>query len=161
MKELNLNKNSLHFKIAAMVGYIPRTKHVDRSGDEDYCGNNPDICTYINFVFRGIIVLLLCGIVIAFFGHILAHMFLGIIYSFIMGEWFFTDMGEAAIIIFGSISAGVCIFFGTKKYTEWSYNRRIEKRKADKDVEEVKDSFIKHAYLSWKGKYCVNIKFTE
>lgn len=139
MKSLTFNKDSWHFLLAYnLAGYRPFDC---ATGDND-CG---DICTYSKHVMSGLVILALAGILIALIGFVVAHILFGIWFSIMLGTWFFSDLAMFAMLLTGvlGILSAIIIFEESSTY----HNRF--------------DSFVTHAYKSWKEKFCVNINFVD
>jgi predicted exporter len=69
------------------------------------------------------------------------------------GTFFFTEPGLAALLVFG--------IFGTCAAILWCifYLRDLRRKQMERDGVLDHNSFLKHAYRSWKEKYCVRITF--
>lgn len=146
MKALTFNKNSWHFLLATKMGHY---RPYDR---ESGYGDNADICTYSRHVMGGLLLLTLAAAAIAFAGFIVSHILLGIWFSIMLGTWFFSDWAVGAMIVLG-IGAFV---IGMKVAIDWQYERRMSSEYRNRP-----DGFVKHAYKSWKEKYCVQIEFKD
>lgn len=151
MKALTFNTNSWHFLLATKVASY-RVPSVSKYSDGEFYtyGDSADICTYSRHVMGGLLLLTLAGVAIAGAGFIVSHFLLGIWFSIMLGTWFFSDWAVGAMIVFGI--GGFII--GTKVVIDWLYNRRMNSRTKP-------DGFVKHAYKSWKEKFCVQIEFKD
>jgi hypothetical protein len=93
------------------------------------------------------------GLVIAFLGLILSHMLFAVGFSLVYGILIFSD---AAIAGFMTTSLGLC-WFGI-----WKLADSVKEHRRNAQDESTKpDGFVKHAYKSWKEKYCVKVEFTN
>lgn len=146
MKALTFNKNSWHYLLATkMAHYRP----YDR---EHGYGDNTDICTYSRHVMGGLLLLTLAAAGIAFAGFIASHILLGVWFSIMLGTWFFSDWAIGAMIVIGVCS----VAFGGAALIAWNRDRRMSTEYRNRP-----DGFVKHAYKSWKEKYCVQINFKD
>jgi hypothetical protein len=137
---ITLNKNSWHYRLATEYG-----------GYTTYDGQ--DICTYTKSIIGSLVVIAFCLLLFSFFSMLIIHFGLGIVFSFITGTLFFSEMGWAAFaifIVFGGGAASLWIIF---------YLRDRRREQIERDGLLDHDGFLKHAYRSWKEKYCVRISF--
>jgi hypothetical protein len=78
---------------------------------------------------------------------------LGVVFSFMTGTFFFSEIGLAALMVSGIGGTGAsilwCIF----------YLRDLRRKQIERDGVLDNDGFLTHAYRSWKEKYCVRITF--
>jgi hypothetical protein len=141
MKSPTFYKNSWHYLIAHKIaGYSPY----------DDAGKN--ICTYTKYVIGGIIALSVIGAGIAAAGFLFFNLIFGIIFSLIYGAWIMTPIAEATLImgtIIGTFLALLKLFKMRRERLMSTENRNRQ------------DGFVKHAYKSWKEKFCLRIEFTE
>jgi len=153
MKALTFNTNSWHFLLATkMAGY--KAPYVSKySNGEIYTyGDKADICTYSKYVVSGLLLLTLAGLAVAAIGFIVSHILLGIYFSIMLGMWFFSDIAGGAMIVAGLI----LLWLGVAKAWSWNYDRKMSTEYRNRP-----DGFVKHAYKSWKEKYCVQIVFKD
>ena len=145
MKPLVLSKNSWHYKLVTrMTTY----------GRYDTDGN---ICEYVKCLLGSMLIILIISILFTIVAIPFVHMIMGIGFSIWMGTWFFTDIGAAGVAITCVIAAGVSVHKILTNIDRWRYNRHRERFYG----EPKPDGFLKSAYKSWKGKYCLKIEFTE
>jgi len=150
MKTLTFNKDSWHFQIATRIaGYNAPYSY---PGEDHVYGDNADICTYSKYVVSGLLLLMITGALLAGVGYILAHVLLGVWFSIVLGKFFFTEIGIIGLIVL----IGIVIAFGVKLLNDWRYSQRMKAEYRDGP-----DGFMKHAYKSWKGKYCLKINFVS
>lgn len=156
MKALTFKKNSWHFWLAKLVGYEAPTTWTRGDGTVAHYGDKGDICTYSRHVVGAlfsILVISFFGVMgTAIIGTLLAHVILGIIFSIIMGTFFFTDIGVIGLFIITIVS----LVAGTMYSLSW-----LRDRARESDESNNPDGFIKHAYRSWKEKYCLKINFVD
>lgn len=142
MKTLKLKKGSWHYRLAGITANLE-------------IFNEPDICSYTRSVLAGILVILLLGMLIAFAGFFLSHMILGAIFASIYGVWILTD-----IAVIGYIAASLlATVFAIEQIIKFSERR--SRRRRNMPVETKPDGFVKHAYKSWKNRFCVKVTFKE
>ena len=149
MKALTFNKTSWHFRLAKMAGY--KVPYYDEYWREAR-GDNADICTYSKHVMGGLLALAGTGIVIAIIGFLLSHILLGIYFSLKLGMWFFSDVAVGTMLVIGICS----VSFGIVSIFTWNNDR-----KRSTEYRNRPDGFVKHAYKSWKEKFCVKINFVD
>lgn len=148
MKELIFNKNSWHYKIANWMDYDP-----------DYHGS--DICSYTRRIGLGLLFIGLAFVLTSVLCYALVQALFGLVFSLAVGMWIVSVIGEITLIAIGTISGFIAVLFLVGWFSQKLHERR-ERRYAKRLTEpEGPDSFVKHAYKSWKEKYCVNIKFIE
>lgn len=141
MKALTFDTNSWHYRfVTSMTNYNP------------FYDDN-DMCAYSSAFIKASLGLAVIGVLIAFFGHLLAHFLIGVVISLLMGTWFFTFVGEvmAFTLMLGAV-VGILVatvWFGVDQLS--TVKRRLS----------YSDSFVSNAYKSWKGKYCVKIEFKD
>lgn len=138
MKQLTLNKNSWHFLVATKMG-----GYNDRYDDSD-------ICSYSRKIASGLLRLGFCGLLIAMIGFIMFHTLFGIWFSIMFGTFFFTSLGMVGV---GFIVLAVQIVVVSKVL---GY---LQNRSTSTEYRNRPDGFIKHAYKSWKEKFCVQVEF--
>lgn len=145
MKELVFNTDSWHYKFAKWGGY-----------NQNLHGS--DICAYtrrvlLSFFFAALIFL---GIVVAAFAVV--DIVFGLIFSIIAGAWIMGEVGSFTLVVVSIIM----VLVGCFCLSEYIKEKRCEarERRYNKNRNKVvEDSFLIHAYKSWKEKYCVKIKF--
>lgn len=142
MKSLTFNKSSWHYTMAHAAGFEP--------GND----NQGDICEYTKAVLKCSLAALFCAAVFAGVSFLLVHLILGIAFSLWYGVWMMTVWGEATIMVLVIGTFVVTLFFGVEWLIKWNRNRKYNK-------EDKPDGFIKHAYRSWKEKYCVQVTFKD
>ena len=148
MKALTFNKNSWHFLLATKVaGY-----NAPYSYEGYICGDSADICTYTRHVMGGLLLLTFAGLLIAGVGFILSNILLGIWFSIMLGMFFFSEVGTVGLVFIGA-GGGL---FGLKTLINWYVDRS-----SSAETIERPDGFVKHAYKSWKEKYCLKINFVD
>lgn len=153
MKALNFKKDSWHFKVATKLGGYTAPFYSEY--DDRMVGDNADICTYSKAVARGGLILLIIAVIIYLAALVIMHTLLGVIFSFIYGYPIFTEMGVAGVML--SLIAGITtVLF---KLSQYMSKRAEERRYQTKEVKP--DGFVKHAYKSWKEKYCMPVNFVE
>ena len=153
MKTLTFNVNSWHFLLATKVANY-RVPSVSKYSDGEFYtyGDSADICTYSKHVMGGALLLTIAAALIGLVGFLLAHVLIGVWFSFILGTWFFSSWAEATMIITLVVVASFVMAFLFKWYIE---------RKRSTEYRNRPDGFVKHAYRSWKEKFCVKINFVE
>ena len=145
MKEIAINRKSWHYYLATKVAaYSPNW---DYSVGEE----SDDICRYRSHVLGAILLIILA--ICAFYGVAFAAVQLSfaIVFSLLYHAWLFSSFAEAMlmVIVLLSVGAGICFLLD-----------RLKAYRKHKEIERP-DGFVKHAYKSWREKYCVKIKFTE
>ena len=145
MKPLVLSKNSWHYKLVTRVTTYGRY------------GIKGDICEYVRCLLGSILVISVITVLSIAVLDPFVHMILGIGFSVWMGTWFFTDLGILGLIITFVAGLVFVIRWLVEAFERRSYNRRKERLYG----EPKPDGFIKSAYKSWKGKYCLKIEFAE
>lgn len=138
MKELTLNTQSLHYKIANLAGF------------NSYEEENMNICAYTKALASGVLLLLLMAGMIAVAGSLLSNLVIGIVFSIMYKMYFFTEMAETAMIIL-AVSTSLAGFI----YAKYLCGRYFS-AKADKE-----ESFVFGIYDAWKNKYCIKLKVLE
>ncbi len=160
MKQLTFNNQSWHYKLAKMAGYSPKSTYIDEYGDEYKTGeHDTDICAYTRRVVLGSFMLAFLGMVTGIVGFVFWHVVFGIIFSIIMGTWFFTEIGIAGLTMIVALSFVGLWILGTIKYGEYKDKKRWTAQNSTLPVKP--DNFVKHAYKSWKGKFCMQINFVD
>ena len=153
MKQLSIDTNSLHWRLASVYG--PMHEDAVRA-------QGTDICEYTRAVLAGVVKWFLCMGLGAFvglcLGDALAWIAAGIVTHFV-------DPGKPAVItvlFIGGVTAVFLWLFVTDLIRDWLYRRakrRLEKEADGQgDDEEREPSFIVEAYRAFKDKYCVRMK---
>lgn len=148
MSALTFNKRSWHFWLATKVAsYSPATS------DEEYGGDSADVCTYSRAVAIGLLVLSIVVLSGTFFAYVIIHTILGIYFSVMLEQWFFSEWGDAGVILLGCGLVTYGVYTIVKVWVK--FNERPATRSA------THDGFIRNAYKSWKEKFCVPVKFVD
>jgi hypothetical protein len=142
MKSLTFNRKSWHFEFAEAGGYWP-----DKDDDGNYVG---DICEYTKAIFKFLLVFVFCCIGFYLLVTPFVHAFLGIVFSLMYGTLIMTELGFIGCILAASLAITSIAYVIIIYVTERKYK-----------VSTKPDGFIKHAFKSWKEKYCARITFTE
>lgn len=137
---LTFDSKSLHYKLALLGGL---SEYDDDS----------NICEYTRHVMFGMVIALLIGLLIAFMGTILANMVFAVGFSLVYGMLIYSEAASAGFFV----STIGTIWFGIWKLSESAKEHRNKTRNEPKKP----DGFVKHAYKSWKEKYCVKIEFAN
>ncbi len=141
MKTLKFNTKSWHYQLATKIAnYNPGY-------------NDEDLCTYTRHVLGALLILMVGVAGVAIVGLLASHMILGIIFSIMYKTFMFTEFGVIGLILSTIILLMFSVIYTTKY---------LERRKAAKyrgGYVPKPDNFIKHAYKSWKDKFCVKIDF--
>lgn len=142
MKTLTFNTNSWHYRfVTKMTNYTPTN-------------SGSDICSYSRAFITALFYIIIQALLIAVIGYFLSHFLIGVVYSIMLGKWFFTFAGEvvALTLSFFSAAAGlislIYLIVGIVCKAKLARTNRS-------------DGFVKNAYRAWKGKYCVKIEFKE
>lgn len=152
MKTLTFDKNSWHFLIATKIaGYTAPFEYTYNDGTTAVHGDPGDICTYSKHVMGGMFLLTLSGLAIAGASWVVVHMLLGVWFSLMLGTFFVSEVGIAGFIV--TILAGIIV--GVK----WRSDRKMSTEYRNRLVKP--DGFVKHAYKSWKEKFCLSINFVD
>lgn len=146
MKSLNFKQSSWHYKLAESVGYFP-----DMTDDGKEVG---DICKYTRAILVACLAGLVCAAVFAGVSFLVIEVIFGLAFSWWYGVWLMSYWGEVTLVVAVAVGvAGTPVYAGIK-IAEW-----IKRRKWVN--EDKPDGFVKHAYKSWKEKYCARITFTD
>jgi hypothetical protein len=101
----------------------------------------------------GILFALLIGLIVTFLWTIVANMLFAVGFSLVYGALIYS---ESAIAGFFALTIGA-FWFGI-----WKLLNAADEHKRNAQHEPKKpDGFVKHAYKSWKEKYCVKIEFAN
>lgn len=151
MKPFILNSNSLHFKLAKMAGLrMPRWREV----------NDPistDICEYTRYVLKGVFLSVLMFIAAIGVAYILTEVIFSIGFSLFYQMNMFSEIGQIGLTLLVVLIFMVSVIWASMTFSEYR-TRRKEQRAMQKDLPEVEPSFLKTAYSSFKGKYCVEVQ---
>lgn len=162
MKSLNFNKKSWHYYLATNFGnYIAPYSYDD---DATLYGDKGDICTYIRYVFKGLCGAFFLGFLIFALGNLFFETIFSIGFSFYYGVDLFSVVGAIGTIATSFSLICVIIWYLVGKSLDWRADRRYARQHASNNMISLipkPDGFIKHAYKSWKQKFCVQITFTE
>jgi hypothetical protein len=140
MKELVFRKDSWHYRIASFGGF-------DRM-------SNQDICTYTRRFLFGICLGALVFAIFLFLSKTIIDVVLGLAFSLIYSAWIMTSLGTAGVIII--VTIGILFLMGLGI----NYLRDLKDAARNKNSDKP-DGFVKHAYKSWKDKYCLKVKIEE
>ena len=155
MKALTFKTTSWHYLLATKLAhYCPRTE----SGE--YGNDNPDICTYARHVIGGLMLLILIGICIAGLGYAVFDIALAIVFSLYYHVW----LGDAMTTVSTMIVLICIVVVAFHRMCNLISEYRRNKLHYDTNGKYIRnpviaDGFIIQAYKSWKGKFCVPIKF--
>ncbi len=143
MKSVKLNVDSWHYKLAKQwADYSP-----------DVHGS--DMCTYMRKVLRGLIV---GGSVCAIFAALAVAGFV-IVTNMIVAPFSYFFLVKVYGDIIGAIICwsftAMCLIYG------FTSMKIAEYKELRQDMVSKPDSFIKSAYESWKGKYCVKLDLVD
>lgn len=141
MKTLTFNANSVHHKLA-VFGNLNEYR-------------STDICTYTRSVLWGLFKFLGCVllslVLVVFASTALVEVVLSVVFSLYTGTFMFSELGLATAIVLVVVGIFVGVKFTYDKIGEHSNDPRSNKP----------DGFIKSAYRSFKGKYCVRVTFNH
>lgn len=156
MKELKFNKKSWHYLIATKITkYEPPRTYTYADGKViTYNKDSANICAYSNAVLFGVLVLLVLLAAVVVLSVLIIHVVLGIYFSLLMSQWFFSEVGIVGV----SLLVTSLAFYGLFRFIEYRQKRSDEEYFSDKPKQ---DNFIKGAYKAWKQKFCVPISFIE
>lgn len=146
MKNVNLRKNSWHYRLANLFF----------ESDFKY-GDTIDMCSYLRKVLASMIMCIVVLVIVLVAG--ICATYLG------LTAWFLVAWGTF-ILEPPAILAFVCLMYflffkAHSKYQDIKYERRLAAARSDSPPVERPDSFIKTAYLGWKEKYCSQVNFVE
>ena len=143
METLKFRKNSWHYKLAQLVKYSP--------------GHNDDgeICSYSRHVLGGILACLLVALLFAWGAFLVSHMVLGVVFSLTMGVFFFSETGAFGLLIFSLLG----VAYGFTRLKDWFQMRAVRRGLNRATTEPAADGFARHAYKSWKNRFCVKVTF--
>ena len=153
MKTLNFDRNSWHGQLAYYYGPLKNWQ------------DELDICSYTRAALRGLLNILVVGLVIFAFLAWYTIDFLAWVVSGMANGWVDPEIGAQifmVIAVFGVLMV-VCI-----SLTEW-VQAKLRARRAAKqqrrdqlEAAGVKpDGFLHNAYASFKDKFCVPVKVTN
>lgn len=145
MKTFVLSKSSWHYKLVSRMTTYGRHR------------SERDICEYVQCLLGSILIISIIVTLATFLSIPFIHMFIGIGFSIWMGAWFFTELGTMGLLITGVVGGALLIRKILSVVEKWLYNRS----KVRLYGEPKPDGFVKSAYKSWKGKYCLKIEFAE
>jgi hypothetical protein len=163
MKALNFNTSSWHFLLATKIAkYRPLT------ADDEYGDDAADICTYTKHVVGGAILMALMALALAVVGYLFFNLAFAIGFSLVYHMWLGNDLAVATIVILMALFTMFLIGTIVWKISDYRYDKKRAKM-YDADGNYIhpenripeQDSFVKHAYKSWKGKFCVPINFVS
>lgn len=155
MKTLTFKTTSWHYLLATKIaGYRPR------ADDGEYGNDSPDICTYTRHVISGLMLLILICICIAGLGYAFFDIALAIGFSLYYHVW----LGDAMTTVSTMIVLICIVVVAFHRLCNLISDYRWNKLHFDANGNYIRnpvipDGFIKHAYKSWKGKFCMPIKF--
>lgn len=143
MKSFTINRTSWHYKLIREFGI---------SGMQDM---PTDICSYLRALVKGaffgsivLVFLLMLTIVLM---KMMVDMLMGIAFSIYYQQLIFTDAGFSGAILFGLMFAAFVIF----RLLRYTYQRPHKSM----TVKSKPPGFIRTAYQSIKGKYCIKLDF--
>ena len=142
METLKLKKGSWHYRLASITANLE-------------IFNEPDICSYTRSVLAGMLIVAAVTVLFSFVSFTLAHMILGVIFASIYGAWILTDIAIIGYILTATFGFIFLIDRGIKIADV----RRIRNKLNPKEVKP--DGFVKHAYKSWKNRFCVKVTFED
>jgi len=164
MKSLTFNKNSWHFYLATRLGgYVAPYPYMDRYGKRGFGGDKGDICTYTQYVLKGMSGLMFIFALSYVLSICIVEMVFSIAFSIYYQADLFSNIGAGATIftVLSSIACGISLI--VSNIIEKNSNKRYAAQLAAENNPErvvAPDGFIKHAYKSWKQKFCVQVNFT-
>lgn len=138
MKTLQFSRDSWHYKLASFTGF-------SWASSEDQ-----NLCSYLRHVLFGLFTALIVTAMFGVVAFVVAHMVLGVWFSILMGQWFFSEWGGAGVLLC-SIGLGATFMMNLPRMIYAVVNRA----KAD---HKKPDGFVVNAYKSWKGKYCLPVE---
>jgi hypothetical protein len=161
MKEMQINRNSWHFKLAKKFGGLNTYKH-------------DDFCSYTRRVLLGALALFGCLLIAVLAAYLVSSGVFFVYFRVTIGYWPKTGWYAVGAIfdliilivagIFGGIiGAGLLV----EKRIEHNNELKLIQQREDEDyyhehgiypTREVKRSFIKEAYASFKEKTCYRLK---
>jgi hypothetical protein len=159
MKTLNFNKNSWHYRLVSYLRLYeaPYQKDIWGDGKLYTMGDSADICTYSKKVALALFLVSIGTAAFALISMLVFHTLLGIYFSVLMGQWFFSEIGNVGIILLSAGAAWAGLFLSLMKIEDIrKKNRDGYKSKSNKP-----DTFLSNAYKAWKNKFCVPINFNE
>ena len=148
MKAIKFSKDSWHWHIASKYGPI--------SGEYSYEG---DICSYTRALMKGMLVLALLSLA----GFLLSYSLLDFIFwayvSLTISPLLINPTGILAPAIIFVIGGSVALLWASDKISRWRRERYI-KLLTDEEVEEKKESLMKHWVRKVKDKTCFRVEIT-
>jgi hypothetical protein len=144
VKEFKIIRTSWHYRIANIPGYSEYRE-------------TTDICRYTRDFIIGCIYLIGLSAVALAIWYFLISAILGIGFSLYYSTFLMTEAGFAGLasLSFVLIWAAIhCLSMLKDYYLQKRMLRWIDKK-------DTPPGFLKQAYLSWKEKYCVRVKFLE
>ena len=139
MKPISINKNSIHYKIATNLG-----------GYISYC-DDADLCTYMRKLFLGIIVFTFVSVGAFGLAAPIVHFIVASVVSLMTGMNVLDEIAYAGATLLFLPITGIILFMLIERSANKPHKQKIVKP----------DGFIKTAYKSIKGKYCVRIEFVK
>ena len=157
MKTLNFNKNSWHYRLVTKLKLYraPYQKDIWGDGELYTMGDSGDICTYSNRVVLALLIVGMGVVSFVFVSMIVIHTLLGIYFSVLMSQWFFTEFGNVGAILSSSAIIFVGILMASHKIVD------LREKNSHKPKLLKPDTFLDNAYKAWKNKFCVPINFNE
>lgn len=140
MKSLKFNRKSWHYELAKHGGY-----------DDSY---KSDICEYTKAILKGIFSLFILLSAFALITFVVIDMAFGIVFSIISGMWLMGVAGMTGIVILVLGSFVFSLFAISEYIGNWNAGRRYK-------ASGQPDSFVTHAYKSWKNRFCAKITFID
>jgi len=156
MKALNFNKNSWHYRLVSKLKLYEAPHQQDIWGDGELytvSGDSGDICTYSKRVLFALFLVIVGIVFFATVSNIVIHTLLGIYFSVLVGQWFFTEVGNVGMILSGAGVIFTGVYMAFKAFDHYN-EKNLNKHKSPKS-----DTFLSNAYRAWKDKFCVPINF--
>jgi hypothetical protein len=145
MTPITFNKKSWHCWIAENPGGLCVSPY------EDWA---TDICTYTKCFLRGSVLLLFLFALACGIAFCLIHMLIGIALSLWYGMFIFSELGFMTLFMTTIVAFVASIFFSAKGIQKWRDDQNLRHQNDPPKP----DGFLKAAYKSFKGKYCVPVK---
>lgn len=146
MRQLTFNETSWHYRLAKFGGL-----------ELGYYNRTTDICTYMRKCMLGIMFGLLAFIAILLVSTLTIHFLVGLAFSLWAGVWLMSSLGEIGMVIYCAVAVVTVVIFICASLGEWRQHRRMKMM----NEEPRPDGFIREAYKSWKGKYCLPITIVD
>lgn len=146
MKSLTFNKDSWHFRF--VTTFTSWNRHFT---------HDSDICEYTRQFLKALFICACCcfagGLVI----YSAVDAVMAILFLIFTGNWLIGPFGFMFLLISSALIIATAILWGIECIKDYRYNKRRE----NEDKEPKPDGFIKNAWKSHVGKYCVKIDFVD